>query len=95
MEAYLYSLRSTMEDTLKDKIDDSDKETLGTAVKDALSWLDDHGDEDKDTYEEKRKEIETIANPIISKVRTYIHILVIVIIVIIVTLLLALFQKTI
>merc|ERR1711871_1444786 len=67
LEAYLYSLRSTMEDTLKDKIDDSDKETLGTAVKDALSWLDDHDDEDKDTYAEKRKEVEAIANPIISK----------------------------
>ena len=68
LEAYLYSLRSTMEDSLKDKIDDADKESLGTAVKEALSWLDDHGDGDKETYEEKRKEIETIANPIISKV---------------------------
>lgn len=67
MEAYLYSLRSTMEDTLKDKIDESDKETLGAVVKDALSWLEEHDDEDKGTYEEKRKEIESIANPIISK----------------------------
>lgn len=67
LESYLYSLRNTVDDTLKDKIESSDKEKISTAVTEALTWLESHQSEDKETYDEKRKEIETIANPIIAK----------------------------
>lgn len=67
LEAYLYSLRSSAEDTLKDKLDESDKELLITTAKEGLTWLEDNGDRSKDEIVEKRKEIEAIANPIISK----------------------------
>merc|ERR1711871_274561 len=66
LEAYLYSLRTSAEDTLKDKLSSEDKETLINTAKDALSWLDEHNDEDKETYDEKRKEVEDVATPIIS-----------------------------
>ena len=67
LESYLYSLRSSVEDTLKDKIEESDKVALSGAVKDGLSWLEDHPSDEAEAYETKRKEIETIANPIIAK----------------------------
>lgn len=67
LESYLYGLRNTVDDTLKDKIEAADKETLSKTVTDALSWLEEHPTEEKDAYDEKRKEVEAVANPIISK----------------------------
>ena len=68
LESYLYNLRITIDDTLKDKIESNDKEKLSTLITEALSWLDEHPNEDKESYDEKRKEIETVANPIITKI---------------------------
>ena len=70
LEAYLYSLRSSVTDALKDKLEDSDKELLTNTVNEALGWLEENPDEGKDTYDEKRGEVEGIANPIISKAYT-------------------------
>ena len=66
LESYLYSLRASA-DTLKDKISDEDKATLTTTVDQALSWLEEHTTEEKEVYDSKKKEVETIANPIITK----------------------------
>lgn len=68
LESYLYNLQSSLRDQLKDKMNDEDKAILSSQVNTALSWLDEHANEDKVVYEEKRKEVEDIANPIISKV---------------------------
>jgi len=68
LESYLYSLRTSVEVTLKDKLTDAEKETLSVTVKDALAWLEEHQSEEKESYESKRKEVEAIANPIISRV---------------------------
>jgi len=67
LESYLYGLRSSLEDSLKDKIAAEDKETLSAAVKDGLAWLEEHPSDEASSYEDKRKELEAIANPIISK----------------------------
>ena len=67
LEAYLYSLRTSAEDSLKDKLDEADRELLIATSKDGLAWLEDNSNSSKDEIEEKRKEIEAIANPIISK----------------------------
>ena len=68
LESYLYSLRSTIDDTLKDKIDVNDKEKLREIITESLKWLEEHQDETKQVYEDKRKEVEAVANPIIAKV---------------------------
>lgn len=69
LESYLYNLRASLDDEkLKDKFDPSDKETLDVTVKDALTWLDDHPSDEKDSYDSKRKEVEKISNPIIAKI---------------------------
>ncbi len=67
LEAYLYSLRSSAEDGLKDKITEDDKTTLSNAANEGLAWLEEHQDEEKEVYDEKRKGIEDIANIIITK----------------------------
>ena len=67
LEAYLYSVRTTATDTLKDKISDADKATLTTAATDGLAWLEEHPADEKETYDSKRKEVEDVATPIITK----------------------------
>lgn len=66
LEAYLYSVRSAAE-TLKDKLDATEQATLTRVASEGLAWLEEHPQEDKDAYEEKRKEAEGEASPIISK----------------------------
>jgi len=66
LESYLYSVRSSCDDTLKDKLDDEAKEKVKTTAKDALSWLDSNQDASTDDYESKQKEIEAIISPIFS-----------------------------
>merc|ERR1712100_805134 len=53
---------------IADKISEEDKETIEEAVKDALEWLDDNQEAEKEDYEAKQKEVEAIANPIIQTV---------------------------
>merc|ERR1712028_36342 len=58
LEGYCYNLKNTLED----------KESIEEAVKEALEWLDDNQEAEKADYEEKQKELEAIANPIIQAV---------------------------
>lgn len=67
LETYVYNMKSTINDKLGDKIDSDDKEKIEGSVKDALEWLDDNQNADKDEYEEKMKEVEAVCNPIIKK----------------------------
>jgi len=68
LENYTYQLRNSInDDKLKDKIDAADKESIDKACSDTISWLDEHQEEEKETYEEKKKELEGLANPIMSK----------------------------
>lgn len=69
LEGYLYGLRATLNDeAMKTKIVGEDRENLTSVVSSALSWLEEHGEEDKATYDEKLKEVEAVANPIMTKV---------------------------
>merc|ERR1712224_390178 len=71
LEGYAYNLRNTLNDEEKgvaDKISEEDKETLEEAVKETLDWLDENDDAEVEEFEEKQKELEGIANPIMSKV---------------------------
>jgi len=68
LEGYLYNLRNTLE-SMGDKLEAGDKEELGNAVEGALSWLEESSeDATKDEFDEKQKEVETVANPIMKKV---------------------------
>ena len=70
LETYIYNMRSTIndKDKLADKIDSDDKERIETALKEALEWLDDNQNAEKDDYEEKLKEVEEVCDPVIKQV---------------------------
>lgn len=68
LEAYLYNLKNSISDSLAAKLADDDKAALEKVVGDALVWLEDHPAAEKDGYDEKQKEVEQVANPILKKV---------------------------
>ena len=68
LETYCYSMKQTVGDKLGEKLDAEDKEKIEKAVEEALEWLDGNHDVEKEEYEEKLKEVQDIAQPIISKV---------------------------
>ncbi len=68
LESYLYGLKSSVSgDALKGKISVSDRQQIETAVATAQQWLETHPGSSKDEYDAKRKEVETVAAPIVSK----------------------------
>lgn len=68
LESYAYNLRNSLNDEkLAEKFDAADKSKLQKAVDDTVSWLDNSQEASKEEYEEKQKELESIANPIMQK----------------------------
>uniref|UniRef100_A0A803KP21 Uncharacterized protein n=1 Tax=Chenopodium quinoa TaxID=63459 RepID=A0A803KP21_CHEQI len=69
LETYIYNMRSTVDDKdkLADKIDSDDKEKIEAALKEALEWLDDNQNAEKEDFEEKMKEVEAVCNPVIKQ----------------------------
>ena len=61
-------MKSSLSDPekLKGKVSKDDEETLEDAIKDGQSFLDSNPDAEKEEYDEKRKEIEGICDPIIK-----------------------------
>lgn len=70
LETYIYNMKSTIndKDKLGDKIDSDDKEKVESALKEALEWMDDNQDVEKDEFDEKMKEVEAVCNPVIRQV---------------------------
>ncbi|EMG46115.1 Heat shock protein SSA3 [Candida maltosa Xu316] len=67
LESYAYSLKNTISDgELKDKIAADDKEKLSKTIDETISWLDASQAASTEEYEDRRKELESVANPIIS-----------------------------
>jgi endoplasmic reticulum chaperone BiP len=72
LESYLYNLRNTMDDKgdgggLSNGISFEDKKELLDLIDETLDWMGDNPDGDKESYVDKLKEMEKIANPIIRK----------------------------
>jgi len=68
LESYAYSLRNTMNDSKVDeKLDASDKTKLTAEIDKTVTWLDDNQTATKDEYEDRQKELEAVANPIMMK----------------------------
>ncbi|XP_071906132.1 luminal-binding protein 4-like [Coffea arabica] len=69
LESYIYNMKSNIrdDDKLAAKIDSDDKESIETALKDALEWLDENQNAEKVDYDEKMAELETVFNPIIRR----------------------------
>jgi L1 cell adhesion molecule like protein len=68
LESYAYSMRQTMDDEkIKDKIDAADRKKITTKVDEIIKWLDGNLSAEKEEFEEKKKELESVCNPIMTK----------------------------
>lgn len=68
LENYAYTLRNSInEDKMKDKIPEEDRKKIEDKVADVLKWLEDNEDATKEEFESKQKEIEAVANPVMTK----------------------------
>ncbi|MBA0602710.1 luminal-binding protein 5 [Gossypium raimondii] len=70
LETYIYNMRSSIDDKdkLADKIDSDEKEKIENTLREALEWLDDNQNGEKEDFDEKLKEVEAVCNPIIKQV---------------------------
>jgi len=68
LENYCYSLKGSISgDEVASKMDPTDKTTLESKIEETISWLDSNPAAEKEEYEEKQKELEGIAMPILQK----------------------------
>lgn len=69
LESYCYSLKNQIGDSEKlgSKLSESEKSEITQAVDDAIEWLDSNSDADTEELRSKKKEVEEVVNPIISK----------------------------
>ncbi|KAL3466581.1 heat shock protein 70 family [Aspergillus heterothallicus] len=65
LESYAYSLKNTVSEGQL-QLSESDKETVSKKIDEVISWLDTNQQADKDEYEVQQKDLESVANPIIS-----------------------------
>merc|ERR1739847_47564 len=68
LESYCFNMKSTVEDDkFKDRISESDRQTISDKCQETIGWLDQNQTAEIDEYKHKQKEIEGICNPIVSK----------------------------
>ncbi|KIK23447.1 hypothetical protein PISMIDRAFT_10930 [Pisolithus microcarpus 441] len=68
LESYAYNLRNAISDEeFAGKFDPADKAKLESSINDAISWLDSSQEASKEEYDDKQKELEAVANPIMQK----------------------------
>jgi L1 cell adhesion molecule like protein len=68
LESYAYSLKNTLSDSkVNEKLDAADKEKLSKAIDEIIDWLDHNTTATKEEYEDRQKELESVANPIMMK----------------------------
>ncbi|CDY46766.1 BnaA03g17100D [Brassica napus] len=70
LETYVYNMKNQVndKDKLADKLEADEKEKIEAATKEALEWLDENQNSEKEEYDEKLKEVEAVCNPIITAV---------------------------
>ena len=68
LEGYIYQVKSSISDEkVKEKLDEEELESVTKVVEDSIKWLDENSEATKEDYENKRKEVEEVCSPIISK----------------------------
>ncbi|KAJ5726534.1 Heat shock 70 kDa protein [Penicillium malachiteum] len=65
LESYAYSLKNTLSEG-KLQISEDDKKKVEAKIDEVITWLDANQTAEKDEYESQQKELEGVANPIIS-----------------------------
>jgi len=70
LESVAYGLRNQVNDKEKlgSKLSEEDKKTVEDAVKETIDWLDENQSAEKDDYDEQKKKLQDVTNPIIQRV---------------------------
>ncbi|GAB7340773.1 hypothetical protein MBLNU457_7146t1 [Dothideomycetes sp. NU457] len=67
LESYAYSLKNTLGDSnVEGKIPAEDKEKLTAKINEVVEWIDSNQTATKDEYESQQKDLESVANPIMT-----------------------------
>ena len=68
LENTCFQFKNTVNDEkLKDKISDEDKQTILDKVEEILKWLDTHQEESREEYTSRKKELDDVVHPIMTK----------------------------
>merc|ERR1712013_10090 len=68
LESYCFNMKTTIEDEkVKDKISEDDMKIINDKCDECIKWLDANQTAEKDEFEDKQKEIESVCKPIIEK----------------------------
>jgi len=68
LESYCYQMKSSVDDEkLKDKISEEDKKLILEKCEEGQKFVEDNPDAEKEAYDEKQKEVESVCSPIITK----------------------------
>ena len=68
LENYAYQMKNTLNDEkLSSKLSEEDKSSVTEKVDEVLKWLDENQEGDKTAFEEKKKELESVCMPIMTK----------------------------
>merc|ERR1711907_925878 len=68
LESYCYSMKNTIsEEKFKDAIGEDDKKTIEAKIDETTSWLETADHAEKEEFESMQKELESVCNPIITK----------------------------
>ena len=69
-ENYIYQMKNSVDDKgkLGEKISAEDKGKISDALSEAQDWLNANQDAEKDDFESKLKELQSVCDPIVSKV---------------------------
>ena len=69
LESYIFNLKSSLDsEQVKSKLTPEELSSAGSALDAALKWLDANQLGDKEEYEDKQKELETMAEPLMTKI---------------------------
>merc|ERR1712232_185071 len=70
LESYLFNLKNTLENDesgAAESISSEDRKEIQDMIDEALDWMDENPESDKEEYDAKQKEVEQIAMPIMRK----------------------------
>jgi molecular chaperone DnaK (HSP70) len=68
LEQYIFGMKNSMTEEMKSKMEMNDLKIIEEIIKTSMQWLDEHPQDDKKAYIEKKSEIEKIISPIITKI---------------------------
>jgi heat shock 70kDa protein 1/2/6/8 len=68
LESYAYNIQNmTSEENTRKVLSEDDLKTMGTKCDEAIKWLDENQNATKEEYDNKKKELESVVNPIVAK----------------------------